>query len=281
MAKKTCAKACLSPCTRLTPSAILYLIRFWGRLIEVARCDAAYLRKKNLPTPFQSQKLNGSRVNRFAKQCATIGSEPDVFITLTFDASIWQDIDQERYDEAYDCFEKFKNYVLRTFDAAWFVWSMEISTSVKALHYHLVGSFGESLSAKDRNDLPRRWRFLTGTKNKKMFDMRAADASVGGYLFRPDKNKAKRKYAKDFPGRRLFGMLGKKNISPARPPKTFRVDAKTKMEMESTLRKLEYTNAGRDAANFDEYVRRERYSLSFCSKKSVARVRRIVKEHSI
>lgn len=280
MAKNTCAKACDFSNDCLSPRKE-YAIRIQGLLIEMARCDAAYLEENNLPPPFQKENLNGNRVNRFAKQCATIISEPDVFITLTFDASKWRNIGRVKYEEACKRFQKFTRDVMCAYPDAWFAWSMEISDEVKALHYHLVGSFSEKLSPKDITALARKWLYLTDSKNKKMFDLREADRTAVGYLFSPEKNAAKDWYARRFPNRRLFGILGKKNIEFAKSSGPFRIREKTKRKIESIIRESEYIAKGRETSHFDAYIKRERYSFSFYPKETVDRIRRLVKKRSL
>ena len=198
----------------------------------------------------------------------------DLFLTLTFDATRWRDIDAKRFDTARVRFDKFMRVVETQCPNCWFVWSIEVS-DIGALHYHLVGSLGDGHGLSKAKSFAGRWLYLTGSKNPDMFDAKAADMSVLGYLFQPQKNQFKLN-TRRFPRKRLFGIRGKKNITFGKISKVREITAEERTEIIELIARKMY--AGRDTAGLWEYAQREVTPFAFCTEEVVNEVKALVKK---
>ena len=253
-------------------SLAVYSILFWGRLILIWRSDPEYVAKHG--ERYAGSLLNGNRVSHAVKLMAGIISTPDLFLTLTFDATRWRDIDAKRFDTARVRFDKFMRFVETQCPNCWFVWSIEVS-DIGALHYHLVGSLGGRHGLSKAKSFAGRWLYLTGSKNPGMFDAKAADMSVLGYLFQPQKNQFKLN-TRRFPRKRLFGIRGKKNITFGKISKVREITAEERTEIIELIAREMY--AERDTAGLWEYAQREVTPFAFCTEEVVGMVKKLVKE---
>ena len=253
-------------------SLAVYSILFWGRLILIWRSDPEYVAKHG--ERYAGSLLNGNRVSHAVKLMAGIISTPDLFLTLTFDATRWRSIDAKRFDAARVRFDKFMRFVETQCPNCWFVWSIEVS-DIGALHYHLVGSLGDGHGLSKAKSFAGRWLYLTGSKNRDMFDAKAADMAVLGYLFQPQKNQFKLK-TRRFPRKRLFGIRGKKNITFGKKSRVIEITAEDRVEILRLIVREMY--ADRDTTGLWEYAQREVTPFGFCTEEVVDMVKKLVKE---
>lgn len=254
-----------------------YTIRFCGLLILMWRSDPQYLTHHD--EPYQGSLFNGKQPSRFAKKFATITNKTDWFITLNFDTNVWKKIDEDTCERAYDIFQTYTNLVMTNFPGAWFAWGAEIAFSNSGLHFHMFGSFGQELSRDQKRVLKRTWLEMTGSTNKSAFKAVEADISVRGYLFSQEKKARKKQFRKMFPGRHMFGIVGKRNITFAKASKEYPISHEMKLLIEQLIRVMEYHRKGLDTKDYDDYVKREFYHFSFYPQEVVDAVKKFMKQH--
>ena len=254
-----------------------YSAKFCGRLIMMWRSDPAYL--KGRQEPYQGNLFNGNPTTRYAKIFATIESKPDWFITLNYDTSVWGKLDDFMLDKAYDIFSRYMRFIMRRYPKAWFVWGVELAFKDSGLHFHMVGSFGKELTREEKDALTAKWLKMTGSKNRKVFRAKRAKISVYGYFFSRDKKARKRNFRKKFPGRRLFGIVGQKNITFAAQTKRIRISAVLKTRIEEYIRNEVYISKNLSTKHFDKYVKREVYYFAFYPQKVVDGVKQLIKSY--
>lgn len=254
-----------------------YTIRFCGLLILMWRSDPQYLTHHD--EPYQGSLFNGKQPSRFAKKFATITNKTDWFITLNFDINVWKKLDEDTCERAYDIFQAYTNLVMTNFPGAWFAWGAEIAFSNSGLHFHMFGSFGQELSRDQKRVLKRTWLEMTGSTNKSAFKAVEADNSVRGYLFSQEKKARKKQFRKMFPGRHMFGIVGKRNITFAKASKEYPISHEMKLLIEQLIRVMEYHRKGLDTKDYDDYVKREFYHFSFYPQEVVDAVKKLMKQH--
>ena len=254
-----------------------YTIKFCGLLILLYRSDPQYLAHHF--APYQGSLFNGKQDSRFAKKFATITNKPDWFITLNFDTSVWKKIDEDTCERAYDIFQAYTDIVMTNFPGAWFAWGAELAFRNSGLHFHMFGSFGQELSRDQKRVLKQTWLDMTDSINRTAFKTVKADSSVRGYLFSPEKKARKKQFRKMFPGRHMFGIVGKKNITFAKISKEYPISHEMKLMIEQLIRVMEYHRKGLDTAGYDNYVKREFYHFSFYPKEVVDAVKKLMKQH--
>ena len=254
-----------------------YTVRFCGLLILLYRSDPQYLAHHF--APYQGSLFNGKQHSRFAKKFATITNKTDWFITLNFDTSVWKRIDEDTCERAYDIFQAYTDIVMTNFPGAWFAWGAELAFRNSGLHFHMFGSFGQELSRDQKRVLKQTWLDMTDSINRTAFKAVKADSSVRGYLFSPEKNARKKQFRKMFPGRHMFGIVGKKNITFAKISKEYPISHEMKLMIEQLIRVMEYHRKGLDTAGYDNYVKREFYHFSFYPKEVVDAVKKLMKQH--
>lgn len=254
-----------------------YTIRFCGLLILMWRSDPQYLTHHD--EPYQGSLFNGKQPSRFAKKFATITNKTDWFITLNFDTNVWKKIDEDTCERAYDIFQAYTNLVMTNFPGAWFAWGAEIAFSNSGLHFHMFGSFGQELSRDQKRFLKRTWLEMTGSTKKSAFKAVEADISVRGYLFSQEKKARKKQFRKMFPGRHMFGIVGKRNITFAKASKEYPISHEMKLLIEQLIRVMEYHRKGLDTKDYDDYVKREFYHFSFYPQEVVDAVKKLMKQH--
>ncbi|NCB22119.1 MAG: hypothetical protein EOM56_04655 [Deltaproteobacteria bacterium] len=262
---------------RINNSIAEYTIRFCGLLILMYRSDSQYLAHHF--APYQGSLFNGKQPSRFAKKFATITNKTDWFITLNFDTKVWKKIDEDTCERAYDIFQAYTNLVMTNFPGAWFAWGAEIAFSNSGLHFHMFGSFGQELSRDQKRVLKRTWLEMTGSTNKSAFKAVEADNSVRGYLFSQEKKARKKQFRKMFPGRHMFGIVGKRNITFAKASKEYPISHEMKLLIEQLIRVMEYHRKGLDTKDYDDYVKREFYHFSFYPQEVVDAVKKLMKQH--
>ena len=253
-----------------------YTVRFCGLLILLYRSDPQYLAHHF--APYQGSLFNGKQHSRFAKKFATITNKTDWFITLNFDTSVWKKIDEDTCERAYDVFQAYTNLVMTNFPGAWFGWGAELAFRNSGLHFHTFGSFGQELEREQRVFLKRTWLEMTGSTNKSAFKPVKAESSIRGYLFSPEKKARKEQFRKMFPGRHMFGIVGKKNITFAKASKAYPISHEKKLMIERLVLDRVYLRNDLDPTRFLKYVRREFYHFSFYPKEVVDEIRQIIKD---
>ena len=254
-----------------------YTVRFCGLLILLYRSDPQYLAHHDVP--YQGSLFNGKQHSRFAKKFATITNKTDWFITLNFDTSVWKKIDEDTCERAYDIFQAYTDIVMTNFPGAWFAWGAELAFRNSGLHFHMFGSFGQELEREQRVFLMRTWLEMTGSTNKSAFKPVKAESSIRGYLFSPKKKARKEQFRKMFPGRHMFGIVGKRNITFAKASKEYPISHEMKLLIEQLIRVMEYHRKGLDTKDYDDYVKREFYHFSFYPQEVVDAVKKLMKQH--
>ena len=254
-----------------------YTARTCGRLTMMWRSDPQYLTHHD--EPYQGSLFNGSPYSRFAKKFATIENEPDWFITLNFDTNVWKKIDDDTCERAYDVFQAYTNIVMTNFPGAWFGWGAELAFRNSGLHFHTFGSFGQELEREQRVFLKRTWLEMTGSTNKSAFKPVKAESSIRGYLFSPEKKARKEQFRDMFPGRHMFGIVGKKNITFAKASKAYPISHEKKLMIEQLVLERVYLRNNLDPTRFLKYVRREFYHFSFYTQEVVDEIKKIMKQN--
>ena len=82
-----------------------------------------------------------------------------------------------------------------------------------------------------------------------------------------------------FPGRHMFGIVGKRNITFGKLSKEYPISHEMKLMIEQLIRVMEYHRKGLDTADYDNYVKREFYHFSFYPKEVVDAVKKLMKQH--
>ena len=254
-----------------------YSAKFCGRLILIWRSDPAYL--KGRQEPYQGNLFNGNPTTRHAKKIATIESKPDWFITLNYNTRVWGKLDDPTLDRAYYIFKRYTALITRRYPKAWFVWVAELAFKDSGLHFHLVGSFGTELTREEKDALIAEWRKMTCSKNKGVIRAKRAKISVYGYFFSRDKKAQKRNFRKKFPARRLFGIVGQKNITFAEQTKRINISAMLKTRIEEYIRNEVYISKNLSTKHFDKYVKREVYYFAFSPQKAVDGVKQLIENY--
>ena len=255
-----------------------YTIRFCGLLILLYRSDPQYLAHHFLP--YQGPLFNGKQCSRFAKKFATITNKPDWFITLSFDTSVREKIDEDTCERAYDVFKAYGDLITTNFPAAWFGWGVELAFRDTGLHVHMYGSFGQELSRDQKRFLKRTWLEMTGSTNKSAFKAVSAENSVRGYLFSPEKKARKEQFRKMFPGRHMFGIVGKRNIIFAKLSKPYPISPAMKQTIERLILDRVYLRNDLDPTPFLKYVGREFYHFSFYPQEVVDEIKKLIKQNN-
>ena len=254
-----------------------YTMKFCGLLILLYRSDPQYLAHHF--APYQGSLFNGKQYSRFAKKFATITNKPDWFITLNFDTSVWKKIDEDTCERAYDVFQAYTDIVMTNFPGAWFAWGAELAFRNSGLHFHMFGSFGQELSRDQKRVLKQTWLDMTGSINRTAFKAVKADSSVRGYLFSPEKKARKEQFRKMFPGRHMFGIVGKRNITFGKLSKEYPISHEMKLMIEQLIRNMEYYRKGIDTKRFDKYVKKEFYHFSFYPQEVVDAIKKLINQH--
>ena len=201
------------------------------------------------------------------------------FITLNFDTNVWKKIDDDTCERAYDVFQAYTNIVMTNFPGAWFGWGAELAFRNSGLHFHTFGSFGQELEREQRVFLKRTWLEMTCSTNKSAFKPVKAESSIRGYLFSPEKKARKEQFRKMFPGRHMFGIVGKKNITFAKASKTYPISHEKKLMIEQLVLDRVYLRNNLDPTRFLKYVRREFYHFSFYTQEVVDEIKKIMKQN--
>ena len=255
-----------------------YTIRFCGLLILLYRSDPQYLTHHDVP--YQGSLFNGKQDSRFAKKFATITNIPDWLITLNFDTRVWKKIDEDTCERAYDVFQAYTNLVMTNFPGAWFGWDAELAFRNSGLHFHMFGSFGQELSRDQKCVLKQTWLEMTGSINRTAFRAVKADSSVRGYLFSPEKKVRKEQFRKMFPGRHMFGIVGKRNIIFAKLSKPYPISPAMKQTIERLILDRVYLRNDLDPTPFLKYVGREFYHFSFYPQEVVDEIKKLIKQNN-
>ena len=124
----------------------------------------------------------------------------------------------------------------------------------------------------------RTWLEMTGSTNKSAFKPVKAESSIRGYLFSPEKKARKEQFRDMFPGRHMFGIVGKKNITFAKASKAYPISHEKKLMIERLVLDRVYLRNDLDPTRFLKYVRREFYHFSFYPKEVVDEIRQIIKD---
>jgi|GEM_PF-6585827 len=125
----------------------------------------------------------------------------------------------------------------------------------------------------------RTWLEMTGSTNKSAFKPVKTESSIRGYLFSPKKKARKEQFRDMFPGRHMFGIVGKRNITFGKLSKEYPISHEMKLMIEQLIRVMEYHRKGLDTADYDNYVKREFYHFSFYPKEVVDAVKKLMKQH--
>ena len=158
-------------------TTILIILRITGCLIEAAKCVLPFQKGTSRHLPYQWANATRSVFRRAAEFFATITHEPQVFITLSLDPTVWKHATTTQFAAAMDCFEQFLRYNEKLCPGGWFAWIVDVNDR-QGLHFHMVGSLGRVDGGLKIEALTRRWLALTGSTNSKMLRAKAVPDHV-------------------------------------------------------------------------------------------------------
>ena len=254
-------------------TTILIILRITGCLIEAAKCVLPFQKGTSRHLPYQWANATRSVFRRAAEFFATITHEPQVFITLSLDPTVWKHATTTQFAAAMDCFEQFLRYNEKQCPGGWFAWIVDVNDR-QGLHFHMVGSLGRVDGGLKIEALTRRWLALTGSTNSKMLRAKAVPDHVWRFLKKRAKSVSKQKRL-TAPANTLYGISRPRNAGVPQAPTTYTVTPKTLREIHHMLEREVYAS---DVKGFRKLTLRDQYSLTKCGPAVVKKIIRIAKK---
>ena len=255
------------------PRETLSQISARGRRFDVAPCDPAARKSTSPKSPYQWETSTSSGFRRAAEFFATITHEPQVFITLSLDPTVWKHATTTQFAAAMDCFEQFLRYNEKLCPGGWFAWIVDVNDR-QGLHFHMVGSLGRVDGGLKIEALTRRWLALTGSTNSKMLRAKAVPDHVWRFLKKRAKSVSKQKRL-TAPANTLYGISRPRNAGVPQTPTTYTVTPKTLRQIHRMLEREVYAS---NVKGFRKHIRHERYSFTQCGPAVVKKIIRIAEK---
>lgn len=257
-----------------------YLMKFYGYLMLISRCDAAYL--KHHQEPYSGPLCTaGSQSSYYSRKFSKIKNKPDWLITLTFDTSSWPEVNERMLERAYDRFQLYLTSFMLKFPAAWICWGVDFNSSASTLSFRLVGSLCEKRSNAQKNWLKNEWLEVAGGEEVSAFEATLKDVSIQGCLFSPGLKAMEKSFSKMFPGRKMYGVEGEKNMKSAPTTKAVKISAHMKGMIEQYIWERGRISLNLGAKWLPYHSKKEFYQLTFLPKEIVDGIKALTKPYRI
>lgn len=257
-----------------------YLMKFYGYLMIISRCDAAYL--KHHQEPYSGPLCTaGSQSSCYSRKFSMIKNKPDWLITLTFDTSFWPAVNELTLETAYDRFQLYLSSLMLEFPNAWICWGVDLDISVSTLSFRMVGSLGEKRCKAQKSWLEHEWLKVAGGEEVSAFAVDLKDVSIKGCLFSPDLRAMEKSFPKMFPGRKMYGIKGEKNIKFAKATTAVKISARMKGRIEQYIWERGRISLKLNAKWLHKHSKKEFYQLTFLTKEIVDGIKALTKHFSI